>query len=428
MPVEQFIPYLIIEFQSSILPQTLQYAIAFSPIILTIVLGWILWPLWVRYVRAKNFLGKKYTVLEIRLPKETFKSPQAMEVFLQALHNTSDGSTFSQFWKGETRPWYTLEVISVEGRVKFFIWTEDARKAGVISALYSQFPGIEVHESGDYTQSVHFDPATMKIWAAEFAFTKDDPYPIKTYVDYGLDKDPKEEFKVDPMLPLLEFLGSIGPNQQVWIQILIRAHKKEQSKPGHWFKKTDAWQDKAKELVNEIMIRDAKTKVSGEVNPDTGYSKLPTISKGEQVIIEAIERSVTKLAFDAGIRGLYIGSKESFNTIQGIGGILGSFKQFNTEHLNGFKPNGDVWHPQLGDPWKDYKDIRRNRYSADALAMYKRRSYFYGPYEGHHDSKPLVLNTEELATIYHFPGSVAATPTLDRVPSKKAEAPSNLPL
>jgi hypothetical protein len=425
MPVDQFFPFLVSDFESSILPQALQYVIAASPVLLAIVLGMILWPLWVNYVRSKNFLTKKYTVLEIKLPKDTFKSPLAMEVFLQSLHNTADGSMFAQFWKGETRPWYSLEIASVEGRIKFFIWTEDARKGGVISALYSQFPGVEVHENGDYTKSVHFDSKTMKLWAAEFMFTKKDPYPIKTYVDYGLDKDPKEEFKVDPLLPLIEFLGSVGPNQQIWMQIPIRAHKKEQRKAGHWFKKTDAWQDEAKELVNEILIRDAKTKASkGAPDPETGFTKSAIISKGEQVIIEALERSVTKLAFDAGIRFVYIAKKEFFNTPFGVGGVIGNMKQFNTEHLNGFKPNGDVWHNRLGDPWKDYKDIRRNRFSNEALAMYKRRSFFYTPYEG----KPLVLNTEELATIYHFPGSVAATPTLERIPSKKAEAPSNLPM
>ncbi len=424
MPVEQLVPSLISDFQSTIFPQALQYTILISPLMLLLLLVIIFWPLWIRYIRAKNFLSLKYTVLEIKLPKDTFKSPLAMEIFLQALHNTSDGSNFAQYWKGETRPWYSLEVVSIEGRVKFYIWTEDRRKRGVMNALYSQFPGAEVHESGDYAQSVHFDANTMKIWAAEFKFTKPDPYPIKTYVDYGLDKDPKEEFKVDPMLPMLEFLGSVGPNQQVWIQIPIRAHKDDQMKPGHWFKKTDLWQDQAKALVNKILIRDAKTKVSGEEDEETGMSKKPTISKGEQDVVEAIERSVSKLAFDAGIRALYIGKKESFDTVFGVGGCIGSFKHFNTESLNGFKPNGDVWHPRLGDPWLDYKDSRRNRFSGEALAMYKRRSYFYAPHEG----KPLILNTEELATIYHFPGSVAATPTLERLPSKKAEAPPNLPM
>ena len=39
-----------------------------------------------------------------------------------------------------------------------------------------------------------------------------------------------------------------------------------------------------------------------------------------------------------------------------------------------------------------------------------------------------VLSTEELATIFHFPGATVTTPTLTRVPSKRAEAPSDLPV
>ena len=38
-----------------------------------------------------------------------------------------------------------------------------------------------------------------------------------------------------------------------------------------------------------------------------------------------------------------------------------------------------------------------------------------------------VLNTEEIATLYHFPGQVASVPNLPRVDSTKGMAPSNLP-
>jgi hypothetical protein len=405
--------------------------IAISPIILAFVLGEIFWRLWVRYIRSKFLFGLKYALLEIKLPKETFKSPLAMETFFHSIHNTASGSEFAQYWKGEMRPSYSLEIISVEGRVKFFVWTEDRRKGGVISALYSQYPNIEIYEREDYTRSVHFDPKIMKLWGEEFKFTKDDPYPIKTYVDYGLDEDPKEEYKVDPLVPILEFLGSVGPNQQVWFQFIIRAHKKEQRKPGHLFKKTDLWHDRAEELVNEIMKRDAKSKVTGEAPKKTGkdekeiFPRMPTLSSGEKDIIDAIERSVSKLAFDVGVRALYIAKKESFNSVFGIGGIIGGMKQFSTEHLNGFKPR-DMWHGKLNDPWMDFKNVRRNRFSKEALDAYKLRSYFYPPVDR---GKCLVLNTEELATMFHFPGQgVAATPTLERVPSKKSQAPSNLPI
>jgi len=410
--------------QSVLTPQVEVYLVYFAPLLLVAVLADMFWHVWMRYVWAKFYASLSYVTLEIRLPKEMSKSPLAMESFLNSVHNTADGSLYAQLWKGEYRPFYSLEIISVEGQVKFVIWCEDQRKGGIMTALYSQFPGIEVHEIEDYTRSVHFDPDKIRIWASEFKFTKDDSYPIKTYVDYGLDKDPKEEFKVDPLLPMLEFMGSVKPNQQVWIQIPIRAHKNDQRKPGHLWKKTDLWKDGAEDLMNKIMMRNPKTKIA-EINPETGYSKMPMLSEADKDLLTALARSITKQAFDAGIRGLYISPKDTFDTPFGIGGIIGNLKNFNAENLNGFKPNGKKWHNKFdGVPWEDFRHMRRNRFGRLALQAYKRRSYFYPPFK----SVPLILNTEELATIWHFPGAVATTPTLTRLPSKKAQAPSNLPV
>jgi len=400
----------------------INYLVTLSPVILAVILGRIFWDVWIRYVQAQFFLSQKYTVLEIKLPRDLYKSPLAMEMVLNSFHNPADGNWFKQLWMGEVRPWVSMEIISVEGQVKFYIWTWTSKKNNLITTLYGTYPGIEVHESEDYAKSVVFDKKEMKVWASEFVFTKDNHYPIKTYVDYGLSDDPKEEFKVDPLVPFLEFLGGIGPNQQLWIQIMARAHKKEQPKPGHIFKKHDAWKEGAKAEVNELLMRDPDTKIAGTKDEESGFTKMPTISKGEQEIVEAIERGITKQAFDVGIRTVYIAKKDFFNGAN-IGGIIGNWKHFSAEHLNGFKMGGP-WMNKLDYPWQDYKDIRRNRMSKEVIMAYKRRSYFYHPFEG----KPLVMNTEALATLFHFPGAVASTPTLERIPSKKSEAPANLPI
>ena len=63
----------------------------------------------------------------------------------------------------------------------------------------------------------------------------------------------------------------------------------------------------------------------------------------------------------------------------------------------------------------------------EILNAYKMRDYFWkDDYRGK-KRKHFVLNTEELATIFHFPGRVAGTPTLGRVLSKKGAPPSDLP-
>ena len=68
--------------------------------------------------------------------------------------------------------------------------------------------------------------------------------------------------------------------------------------------------------------------------------------------------------------------------------------------------------------------MKINKQKKKIFDAYVRRSYFYAPYK----AKPFVLNSEELATIYHFPGGVAETPTFTRIESRKGEPPANLPV
>jgi hypothetical protein len=403
--------------------QVIQTVIAIFPVMLAVCLFFIFWPVWVKYVRAENFFKEKYTLLEIKLPKETVKSPAAMELFLTALHQTGgEAGWIDKYWYGKVRAWFSLEIVSIEGQVRFFIWTRSGLRSFLESSLYAQFPGIEVHEmADDYSKSVHFEPQEMGLWGCEFKYAKKNPYPIKTYVDYGLDKDPKEEYKVDPLAPMLEFLGSIGANQQLWIQIIVRAHKEDAKKPGHWFKMHDTYKVDAAAEIDTLLKRDPKTK--GSLKDKEGKPVMASLSPGERDVVEAIERAMTKPAYDVGIRAIYMAKKDSFVGTN-IPGLLGSFKQFGSESLNSIRINVNVWSPAYGAPWQDYKEIRQNRMRKFLLEMYKRRSYFFDPYVG----EAMVMNSEEIATIFHFPGQVAATPTLKRIGSKKGEPPANLPI
>ena len=404
--------------------------IALSPLAIMLALFLVFMRFWMDFRRAEFFLKQGFTMVEIRLPKEMVKSPASMELFLTALHQTSgEGGWFGRYWYGKTRAWFSLELVSIEGQVHFFIWMRKRFKEFISASLYAQFPGIEVHDAVDYARSVHYDPKTMEIWAADFEFKKEDAYPIMTYVDYGLDKDPKEEFKVDPMAPVIEFLGSIGGNQQAWIQILVRAYKKsDHFEPGRIFRGYDKRAKEAEKIVNKMHKRDPKTKVAGELIEGMTFSKMPRITKGEEEIISAIERNMTKLGFDVGIRCMYIAKKENFNPAN-PGAMQSIWKQYAAPHMNSLGTSDDLWFERIDMPWEDRSGKMAEHYSRQALDMYKRRSYFFPPYTHIHGHiKPLIMSSESLATIYHFPGATVATPTLARVPSKKGEAPANIPI
>jgi len=372
------------------------------------------------YKRAQFIAKQTYVLLEIKLPREVFKSPLSMEIFFTSLFQTGlMGNWVEKYWKGQTSPWFSLELVSIEGAIHFFIWTRKGFQNVIEASLYSQFPGIEIYESPDYTLPLSFDPEKIGLWAKEFSLTKSDAYPIKTYIDYGMDKDPKEEFRIDPMTPLIEFMGSLGREHQVWIQIVIRAHKAEDKNPADGKPMDKKWVENAKEEIKKI-----QEKTKGEKGEDGKPGPARRSTKGEDDVIYALERSISKLGFDVGIRAIYTAPKDIF--VSGnVAGIIGGLRNYNSNNLNGFRPQ-----PYPEGEYELFPFIKRpartiNKEKRKILDAYKHRAYFYNEFK----RPTFVLNTEELATIYHFPaGGLETSPSFARIGSKKSEAPSNLPV
>ena len=371
-----------------------------------------LWKVYFVYIQTKWLKNLAWCLLEIKIPKEISKSPKAMEVILTQLHQTSEGPLSDRYIKGRTRSWFSLEMASFGGDIHFYIRTEAKFRNLVESIVYSQYPGVEVSEAEDYVYRVPFNMpgSDWEIWGIEFALTKPDAYPIKTYIDYGLDKDPKEEFKIDPLTSVLELLGSIGPKEQLWVQIPIMAARDRYPKPGHWFKK-QSWKDVGKAEIKKLTESEKK---------DDLFGKIWRLTPGERAVIEAVEKSLSKYGFDAGYRMLYLAPKDYYVGTN-VPRLISSIKQYGSEDLNGFKPGVTT---SFDYPWEDFMNIRLNKLKKRMFRGYCQRNYFYFPAR----SKILIFNTEELATLYHFPGLVASTPTLDRIASKRGEPPANLPI
>jgi hypothetical protein len=162
------------------------------PIWLPAIFLVLLFKAWLYYKRTQFWQKEGSVLLEIKLPREIMKSPLAMEVVLGAFHQPGgEGTWIDRIWKGQTRSWFSLEIASIGGNIRFFIWTKPKHRNVIEAQIYSQYPGVEIYEAEDYTKPFYYNPEINNLWACEFKLTKPDPFPIKTYVDYGLDKDPK---------------------------------------------------------------------------------------------------------------------------------------------------------------------------------------------------------------------------------------------
>ncbi len=403
--------------------------------------------MWVKYVHWSWHSTRKFVVLEIKLPQETVKSPAAMELALHSLIQTGGESTaWDIFWLGKTRPWASLEIAVIGGEVRFFIWCFEGQKTAISSALYAQYPDIAIYETEDYTKEVSQNRDKYDVWACQYFLTdRTHALPIKTYIDYGLSEDPDEEFKVDPLAQLIEVLGTADKEDQIWFQFLVRAHIDEKLPLGMKIK--SKWMDDAKKEIQKV-IDSASTeridvneegKVKKTLTPVT--AKMTTEKKDR---IDAIARSIGKFPLDVGVRAIQVYPKGEKGHIR-RDVIKSAFRQFGASNRNNLRPDDQDYNHWWQDPSYAFPFFRRflaprnQRLGEHIFRCYCLRSYFYYPYvPGPHiplmpwgvkyKNKPnQIMNTEALATLFHFPGSTAKAPALHRIPSKSSDAPSNLP-
>jgi len=417
---------------------------AFINLVILIVVAPILavlaWHLWISYIQTIWLRSLKWVVLEIKPPKDIFKSPLAMELVLNSLYQTGGtGTWFDKYWKGQVRNYFALEIVSTEGAIRFYIRTQVKFQKVIESQIYAQYPQAEVREVEDYAVKMPaFDHKSknnpIACWGYLPALAKDEIYPIKTYVDYGLDKaigSLAEEERIDPITPTLEFMGSIGAHEHIWLQFIVRAATKRFTvTKGGKEEKGKEWFEKSKEVIQKFN--------EGLVEKDDEGKKIGSrrATKGEMAVIESIERNANKLGFDIGMRTMYIADEGSFDANR-IQGMLGMFRQYTANDYNGFKPTGVTGGHDF--PWQDLTGKKTLKQKDDMLADYKARGFFYGGFDftdiktyfthpNEAVGKQFILSSEELATLYHLPGRVAETPSFERIESKKGEAPGNLPI
>ncbi len=390
-----------------------------------IILGSLFWHVRKIFFKEKflfNKVGpKKYTMLEINIPRNVHKSPKAMELAIDVLWNLGGGAMAWQdrLWYGAVFYPSSLEIISVEGSIYFFVRTHDQVTELIKSTIYSQYPQAEINEVDDYTKYVpdftkHED--TWDLYGVNFKLSQADFIPIKTYVDYELDKNVgslEEEQKIDPITPFLEYLGTLKKGEQIWVQILVR--------PAIF----NGWRKRAKAHIEEIMKRALDL-------DDTDPTPNVKLTHGEQEQIKAIERSLDKHGFETKIRAIYIAPKKYFNGSR-VGFFKNNvFKPFNSMYLNGFLRNDDTTYVDY--VWQDITGRRTPALKRRFFKDYVEREAFYESWTKyinfiwHAKKEPMVLTSEELATLFHIPGQVAETTAIERIEATKSEPPSNLPL
>lgn len=155
-----------------------------------------------------------------------------------------------------------------------------------------------------------------------------------------------------------------------------------------------------------------------------------------------------KIGFQTGIRACYVAKREVFD-MSSRRNLRLIFRQYAAPNSNELdRINSTQADAFGGNFFTGFFLISQKtiiRLANRMLEEYRERAFYYLPLRHHLSSyipwpfspfifpkyfhhKTFVLNVEELATLWHFPGQILKVPTLERIESKEASPPPNLPI
>ncbi len=384
--------------------------------------GWVLFVLLAIYLLYQMYMGEiqgqylssiEWVLLEIKPPKDNPTSfYNAEQVFIQ-LHQLFDNWTFQEkYLEGKIVFTVSFEIVSLGGKISYLIRAPKKQQDLIEAALYANYPSIEITEVKDYLENFHYSPDDPRydLFGAEFIPVKSQAFPIRTYREFESLKGPElSEIVVDPLAPLLETYTKIGSQEFYGLQIIIQPVM------------DNSWKEEVENEVEKVLGE--KTVVSADGKKTKVKNDMMGIDEIVKQQVTAMKNKLNRPGFSTKIRFLHLGTAEQFNK-NAKKLVLSPFRIFSSGNFNSLKP--------AFGPKKDYR-ISPNLEAAyinywvknrkkDIFNGYKGRSTWVG-------EKTFILNTEELATLYHFPITTpGSNQTVESLDTKKIQPPANLPI
>jgi hypothetical protein len=414
------------------------YYIGWIPIAVTFT--WGVAQVWLRYIRLAYGAAQKTVLLAIDIPRGNAQTPKAVEnifSYLAGAHSSID--LYEKWWEGKWQLYFSFEIVSLDGYIQFLVWCPEKYRNLIDVAIYSQYPDAEITEVHDYVEGTpnSFPDDQYDIYGGEFKLVENSVYPIKTYKHFEhMMGEPETQYK-DPMAALMDLMSSLKKGEQLWYQIIVIPISSKWNEQGD---------EEIKKIIGEKVAKDNFVdKLTGGILKLMGdfsemiYSiwgdieekkpeketqfKMMNLKPRQKKQVEEIQEKVGKVGFGVKIRFCYVAKKEVMNKNKVSYGFVGYMKQFNFNDLNSYKPDtGDGGTVTNVKYKKIFGEYRLNQRKNKLITAYKFRSDGRG-------RLPHILNTEELASIWHFPieASVKA-PLIQKAPGRKAEPPSSLPV
>ncbi len=353
------------------------------------------------HLKVKFQRSNEKVVLRVKVPKEVRREDVEQQKSLQQMQELI-GFTETIFqtigsmradrgikeWLTGREDVLTFEMVVNKSLIMFYVTCPVKHRQFIESQIQAQYPHASVEDLGDYNI---FSPKGVAI-GAYLAFKKPNYFPIKTY----------EKMESDPMNTITNALSKMSDDDGAAIQFVVKSAYAKWRQEGlriaramqQGKKYSDVSGGGFSKILKEIGegIRGSKT---SDVPKDT-YRLSPL----EEEMVKGLEEKASKAGLDVNIR--VITTSNTFEKAKRyLDDILNAFGQYNVfEYGNSFK-------------------VITPRDQEQLISFFIHRHYDlrYG----------IVLNSEELSSLWHLPLPSTETPKIDWLLSRKSVPPSNIP-
>ncbi len=347
----------------------------------------LLYLAWRNNQKATHIQSIDPVLLVLEIPRTNDKQELAAEQLFASLHGIlRDKSELRQ--SGGVQEHISFEMASINKMIRFYVWAPRHLRNFIEGQIYAQYPTVQIHEAEEDYTGRYITHSVVN--TAELSLVDNEVLPIKTFTN----------FEVDPLAGITATLAKLeDDDEELWIQVLARPL-------------ADDWHQRASRYVEQVK----KGSITGLSGGGMGYvsqlfevlAKPPEhaaaggareITEREKTRISEIEKKSVKLGYQVKIRIAYLGH-DPVIARQRIQGLVGTFKQFNSTNLNGFR-------------------MTKSSFKREDVAAYAARHFTDSGY---------ILNIEELASVFHLPHTNVETPNIVWASTKTAEPPAKLPI
>ncbi|MFC1633158.1 type IV secretion system DNA-binding domain-containing protein, partial [Patescibacteria group bacterium] len=303
--------------------------------------------------------------------------------------------------KGNEKNYLAFEIVALQEEIVFYVAIPSALIEFVTRQVQAIYPDAALEPVEEYN---FFLPELGHVAAATLELEKGNNLPIRTY----------QELESDPLNALTNAISKMNEHEGAAIQFIISPADATWQKS--IIAEAEAIQkgDKKKSGISSSLtggLGTASTEISQTVS-ETLFGKdqqqaaatpqepiLAPLTQQQQQEVEALGRKVSKVGYKVNIR-VIASSDNPTLAQQHLNNILGGFEQFRSPSFNAFK-------------FVQPKNI------SEVLESYIFR--YFDPKES------FILNTEELASVYHPPSELIETPQVRYLGARSVPAPADLP-